>query len=71
MRKEFEHQTRRCSCGGNMPHRYSFDFVRGLFRAQCICERCGRKTEAKYAHKQHVAITAAYAASKTYASLID
>lgn len=69
--EKHERQTRRCTCGGNMPHRYSFDFVRGLFRAQCICERCGRKTEAKYARKQYAAITAAYAASKTYASLID
>lgn len=66
-----ERQKRRCICGGNMPHRYSFDFVRGLFRAQCVCDKCGRKTETKYAHKQHAAITAAYAATKTYINLID
>lgn len=71
MRKEFEHQARRCTCGGAMPHRSSYDFVRGLFRAQCVCSACGRKTAVQYARRQHIAISAAYAAQRTYAKMID
>ncbi len=54
-----------------MPHRYSYDFVRGLFRAQCICVKCGRRTEVQYAHRQHAAISAAYLTPRTYAKMID
>lgn len=68
-RENREHRT--CKCGGNMPHRYSYDFVRGLYRAQCICEKCGRRTATQYARRQQAAITAAYAATRTFARTIE
>lgn len=69
--KEADRQHRRCKCGGDMPHRYSYDFVRGLYRAQCVCERCGARTVVQYARRQHAAITAAYAAPRVYKKIVE
>lgn len=68
---ESDRQRRKCTCGGDMPHRYSYDFVRGLYRAQCVCDRCGKRTAVQYARRQHAAIMAAYATPKVYKKIVD
>lgn len=66
-----DRQRRACVCGNGMVHRYSFDFVRNQYRAQCVCDRCGRRTRVQYAGKQCTAISAAYTSPKLYKKLID
>ena len=64
-------QHRKCACGEQMMHRYSFDFVLGLYRAQVVCDRCGRRTAVYYSHSQSKAISDAYTAMRTYARVIE
>lgn len=66
-----DRQSRRCKCGNEMVHRYSYDFVRRLYRAQCVCDRCGRCTAVQYAERQGAAISAAYTTPNIYRKLID
>lgn len=66
-----DRQHRACVCGNGMVHRYSFDFVRGLFRAQCVCDKCGRRTAVQYSPRQGKAISDAYTTPNIYRKLID